>query len=194
MDLSINTVQLVILHRWGLWIWPYTNLSQIKDQWVRQMRLDMFSLTTPTISLLLREGEGLWEVKQPPMYIGICFGGKWEAMHCDSNLKVAHDSDASCFCSQSCRFGVSSYPWVDEEDPSIPRLTLDHADVIGSISNSQGDDPLVPLHQLHHLGFLHRSDPAADDCFTQTGHVEQNVLEQRLQSVSLPWHHKPHTS
>jgi len=56
------------------------------------------------------------------------------------------------------------------------RLTLDHADVIGSISNGQGDGPLVPLHQLHHLGFLHRSDPAADDCFTQTGHVQQDVL------------------
>lgn len=46
------------------------------------------------------------------------------------------------------------------------KLTLDHADIIGSVSYGQGDSSLVPLHQLHHLSFLHRCDPAADHCFT----------------------------
>lgn len=65
------------------------------------------------------------------------------------------------------------------------RFTLDHADVIGSVPYGQGDGPPVPLHQLHHLSFLHRSDPAADDCFTQTGQVQQDVLQLWLQGMSL---------
>lgn len=75
-------------------------------------------------------------------------------------------------------------PWV--------RLTLDHADIVGSISNSQGDGPLVPLHQLHHLGFLHGSDPAADDSFTQTGQVQQDMLQLWLHGVSLQREHTSH--
>lgn len=102
----------------------------------------------------------------------------------DSNVSLIHERHASCCCSWTRCFSVS-YPWVYEWEGSILRLTLDHADIIGSISNGQGDGPLVPLHQLHHLGFLHRSDPAADDCFTQTGQVQQDVLQLRLQSVSL---------
>lgn len=72
-------------------------------------------------------------------------------------------------------------------------ITLDHADIIGSISNGQCDGPLVPLHQLHHLGFLQWSDPAANDCFTQTGQVQQDVLQLWLQSLSLQGEHTYHT-
>lgn len=101
---------------------------------------------------------------------------------CDSSVIVTHERHASCCCSQTC------YPWVYE----YKWLTLDHADVIGSISNSQGDGPLVPLYQLHYLGLLHRSDPAADDRFTQTGQIQQDVLQLWLQSVSLQGEHIQH--
>lgn len=67
----------------------------------------------------------------------------------------------------------------------MPRLTLDHADVIGAVSNGQRDGPLAPLHQLHHLGLLQRRHPAADDGFAQAGHVQEEQLQPRLQSVSL---------
>lgn len=72
-------------------------------------------------------------------------------------------------------------------------LTLDHADIIGSVSYSQSDDPLVPPHQLHHLSFLHWSDPTADDCFTQTRQIQQHVLQLGLQSLSLQGKHIHHT-
>lgn len=76
---------------------------------------------------------------------------------------------------------------------SILRLTLDHADIIGSISYGQSNGSLVSLHQLHHLSFLQRSDPAADDCLTQTGQIQQGLLQLWLQSMSLHGEHKHHT-
>ena len=37
------------------------------------------------------------------------------------------------------------------------KLTFNHADVIGTIPDGQGDGFLVLLHQIHHLSLLNRS-------------------------------------
>ena len=60
-------------------------------------------------------------------------------------------------------------------------LTLDHADIVGAVPDGEGDGPLVPLDQLHHLRLLQGRHPAADDRLTQTGHVQQHLLQLHLQ-------------
>lgn len=50
-------------------------------------------------------------------------------------------------------------------------LTFDHVDIIGPISNGQGNDILVPLHHLDNESFLLRCHPATDHCFTGGGQL-----------------------
>lgn len=52
-------------------------------------------------------------------------------------------------------------------------LTLDHVDVVGSISDRQRHGFLVLLHQTHHVSLLLGCDTAADDCLALTGHVHK---------------------
>ena len=64
-------------------------------------------------------------------------------------------------------------------------LTLDHADIVGSVPDGQSDDLLVLLHQLHHLGLLQRSDPAANHRLTHAGCPQQLQLQVLLQTEGL---------
>lgn len=66
-----------------------------------------------------------------------------------------------------------------------PSLTFDHADIIGTVSNCQGHSLLVLLHQLHYLGLLQGSHPAADHHFAHAGSSHQLQLQVPFQCVSL---------
>lgn len=59
-------------------------------------------------------------------------------------------------------------------------LTLDHVDVISSISDGQRHGFLIPLHQTHNVSLLLGCDTTADDCFALTGHVHKVNLGRRL--------------
>lgn len=72
-----------------------------------------------------------------------------------------------------------------EHAGSQPLLTFDHADIIGTISNGQGHSFLVLLHQLHHLGLLQRSDPAADHHFAHARCSHQLQFQIPLQRIGL---------
>lgn len=74
--------------------------------------------------------------------------------------------------------------WPRAEPPTT--LTFDHANIVGTISDGQGDGVPVLLHQLHHLGLLQRSHPAADHRFAQAGRVHQQFRELPLQRIGLP--------
>lgn len=50
-------------------------------------------------------------------------------------------------------------------------LTLDHVDVVCSVSDRQRHSFLVLLHQTHDVCLLLGRDPTADDCLALTGHV-----------------------
>lgn len=65
--------------------------------------------------------------------------------------------------------------------PRRAQLTLDHADVVGSVPDGERDGLLVLLDQLHHLGLLQRRDPAADDGLAHARHPQQlqRVVVQR---------------
>lgn len=67
-------------------------------------------------------------------------------------------------------------------------LTLNHADVISAVSDSQSDGLLVFLNELHHLSFLKRSDPTADHRLTHTCRTQELQLHTVLQSVRLHTH------
>ncbi|KAF3848750.1 hypothetical protein F7725_015247 [Dissostichus mawsoni] len=59
----------------------------------------------------------------------------------------------------------------------IGALTLDHVDVVGSVSDGQRHGFLVLLHQTHHVTLLLGSDAAADDSLALTGHVHKGWWE-----------------
>lgn len=64
-------------------------------------------------------------------------------------------------------------------------FTLDHADVIGSVSYGQGHGPFISLDQLHHLSLLQRGNPAADDGLAHTGRAQKLQLHAGLKGISL---------
>lgn len=64
-------------------------------------------------------------------------------------------------------------------------FTLDHADIIGPISNGQSDGLLVFLHQLNNLSLLQRGDSAADHRLTHARCPQQLQLQVLLQCKGL---------
>lgn len=68
----------------------------------------------------------------------------------------------------------------------LPKLTLDHADVVGPVANGQGDSFLVLLHQLHHHGFLLRGHAAADHGPALAGQVHKVLLLLLFVGLSPP--------
>lgn len=71
---------------------------------------------------------------------------------------------------RSCRAGVAS----------SSELTLDHVDVIGSVSDGQRHGLLVLLHQTHHISFLFGGHATANDRLTLTGHVHKVDLQGEM--------------
>lgn len=63
--------------------------------------------------------------------------------------------------------------------------TFDHADIIGSISDSQGDGLFELLNQLNHLSLLQRSDPAADHRLAHARRLQELQLHAPIQGVRL---------
>jgi len=62
---------------------------------------------------------------------------------------------------------------------SVDVLTLDHVDVVGSVSDGQCHGLLVLLHQTDHVALLLGCDAAADDCLTLAGHVHKVDLQRQ---------------
>lgn len=61
--------------------------------------------------------------------------------------------------------------------------TLDHVDVVGSVSDGQRDSLLILLHQADHVGLLFGRDTTADDCLALARHVHKVYLTTLLLPV-----------
>lgn len=64
-------------------------------------------------------------------------------------------------------------------------LTLDHTDVIGSVSNSQRHCVFVLFDKFHNLSFLERCDPATDHRLAHARGPQELQLHVLLQSKRL---------
>lgn len=67
----------------------------------------------------------------------------------------------------------------------LSEITLDHADIVGTIPDCQSDSLLVFLDQLNHLSLLQRGNPAANHCLTHTRCPQQLQLQVLLQPKGL---------
>ena len=100
-------------------------------------------------------------------------------------LSTDADTDVSGCRSESTNRHVSGSERKEAPPPPLAsaqsQLTFDHADVVSSVSDGQGDGLLVLLDQLHHLGLLQGRDPAADDGLAHARQPQQlqRVVVQR---------------
>lgn len=54
--------------------------------------------------------------------------------------------------------------------------SLDHRDIVGSVSDSEGHDSEVVFDEVNDLGFLKGRDSAADDGVATGGQLEEEIL------------------
>lgn len=83
---------------------------------------------------------------------------------------------------------VASVQWLPVSFTLISlweTLTLDHTDVIGTISNSQRHCVFVLLDKFHNLSFLERCDSATDHRLAHACSPQELQLHVLLQSISL---------